>query len=664
MRARSAVLRLGIVVFSLLLAACGGGGGGSSSSVLPATGGAPPPAGGSGGTASVAFTIQIPSASPSGAARRPRYVSAGTKSISLSYGANRQVADCTTTCSLQANVTPGTVTFAVGLYDASGASGHLLASGSTTTTIVAGQQNSVNVTFSGVIASVAVALGSTPLTAGTPSTIPVVVTAKDAAGYTIVGSDPYATPISLSVDNAAAASLSTTSVSAPSAPVTLAYNGAANVAALQVFANVAGSNVSVTPARIVVQVPVSSPPASGVPKHVATYYFYGINDVNASIPASWMAAHADYVEDDGDGVQHASAFKAAGGKYAVSYTDPAYVPYCFAPFVGSACRGQVGRLISDETAWFHGSDGTRVRRYVDAHFGYQEALNPASPTAQAAYRQTTQAILANGPIDYFFADDSGGVYIGSDGTEMTGWFYGFNAAGTEISTDADFIAAEKKMLAASVKPVVLNGSTPYTMLPSYNGTWLDSPNVAAQNFEGCFSDGSGVAGPNNNRWVFQSNALLATYAHGTKAVCMLYASPTPSNRVYGMASWWITYNEQYSVIAPYTSYPLRDGYTVVPEYDIVPTRPLATATTDVSAMRAPGGAYVREFGACYQAGVSIGPCAAVVNASTSSEPLPALSGRYTSALALDDTSAYSGGKATWTGTIPASLAPQTALVLR
>ncbi len=309
-----------------------------------------------------------------------------------------------------------------------------------------------------------------------------------------------------------------------------------------------------------------------------TYYFFGINGVNASIPAAWMAAHADFVEDDGDQVQHATAFKAAGGKYAVSYTDPAYVPYCFPPFTPpvTPCRGQVGKLVTDETGWFHGADGSRVRRYVDSNFGYQEALNPASPAARAAYAQTTQAILANGPIDFFFADDMGGVYIGSDGTQMSGWFYGFNAPAVEITTDAQFIPANEAMLAAAAKPVIVNGVTPYTLMPSYNGAWLSAPNVSAQNYEGCYSDGSGVAGDNGGRWVNQSNSILATFTHHVDAICMMYATPTPANRIYDMASWWMTYDPKLSVAAPYTSQPLSDGYTVVPEFDVVPTRPLTT----------------------------------------------------------------------------------------
>jgi hypothetical protein len=669
MRARLSASVVSFCLAAAALTACGGGGGGGASSLPPVT---PPTGGGAAGPpsapASVAISIAIPPAtSASSSQRRARYISAGTKSASVSYSGTTQTTNCDATCSLVASVTPGTVTFTLNLYDGPNGSGHVLSTGTTTTTIVAGASNSVKVTFGAVVATVVVALGASSVTAGTPATIPVTVTAKDAAGYTVVGTEPYATPITLSTDDSSGAtSISPATVSAPGAPVSLVYNGKTGISAVHVGAAIPGAQVATQPATLSVQTPPSSTPPSGsAPSHVQTYYFYGINGVNASIPASWMAAHADYVEDDGGPVEHATAFKKAGGKYAVSYTDPAYVPYCFPPFTaGQKCRGQVGNLITDESAWFHGADGTRVRRYVDDHFGYQEALNPGSPAVQAAYRQTTQAILANGPIDYFFADDSGGVFIGSDGTQMTGWMYGFNAPAVETTTDAQFIPANKAMLASAAKPVILNGSTPYTMQPSYNGAWIDAPNVAAQNFEGCYSDGNDVAAEHNNRWVYSANALLATYAHQRTAVCMLYASPTPANRLYELASYWMTYDERYSVVAPYTSFPLADGFTVVPEFEIVPRGPRATAASDISALRTAGGTYVREFASCYQGGTAIGPCAAVVNPQSVSAPMPALSGRYTSALALDDKSMYSGGAASWTGAVPAALPARGAVVLR
>ncbi len=332
-----------------------------------------------------------------------------------------------------------------------------------------------------------------------------------------------------------------------------------------------------------------------------------------------MAAHADYVEGDASNSGTLlQAFKSAGGKFAVSYSDPAFSAYCAAPFAPPAgrCQGPIGGLVSgDESAWLHGSDGARVHRFMSDHFQYQEALNPASQSARDAYRSSTGAAVAAAPaLDYIFADDSGGVYNGSDGTPLSGLLYGFNAAATELGGDAAFIAAQQQMVAAAAKPVFINGATPYTLMPSYGGTFLKSANVAGQNFEGCYGDSNGLVGDDSSggpRWSNVSNALIAAYGYGSRAVCMNLADATPSNRIYMLASWWLTYDEVRSVISAHAQTP--DGFSVLPEFDIVPRQPRATATSSVAALRAAGGAYVREFGACYQAGSAIGPCAAVVN---------------------------------------------------
>src|ERR1700694_5247039 len=200
MNARSIAFCVSCCLAALTLAACGGGGG----SALPPAGASSgsAPSGGTQAPVSVAISVAIPSATSSSGLRAPRYVSAGTKSIVVTYsGGGRQVADCTTSCAVTLAVVPGSVTFDIGLYDAVAGGGNLLSTGHTTATIVPGQSNAVSVTFTGMVAKVSLALGSASVTAGTPGSIPVIVTAKDAAGNTVSGSDPYSTPIALSTDD-------------------------------------------------------------------------------------------------------------------------------------------------------------------------------------------------------------------------------------------------------------------------------------------------------------------------------------------------------------------------------------------------------------------------------------------------------------------------------
>jgi hypothetical protein len=661
---RSTALRISLGLSTALLAACGGGG--SSSALLPVPG-PPPPGGGSSAPLAVAFSIAIPSAAPSSTRRRVAYVSAGTKSASIGYGGTTQTVNCAQTCAATLQVLPGTQTFTVSLYAGANATGGVLSTGSTTATIVAGQANAVQIVFGGVVAKLALSLGSAAVTAGSATTIPVFVQAIDAAGYTIVGADPYAQPIALSDDDTSGATtLSTTTVNSPQTTVALQYSGAASLAAVHLSASVPGTGIAAPSATLTVQAPPPPPPSGNVPTHASTWYYFGLNGVNASIPTDYMVAHADYAEDDGFTADHARAFKSAGGKYAVAYTDPSYVPYCVTPFVtpAGACAGPIGNRISDESAWFHGADGARVHRWVDTEFQYQEALNPASQVARANYKAFTDRVLAYTPaLDFFFADDSGGVYLGGDGSQLSGWFYGFNAAAVEITSDAAFIPAHQQMLAAADRPVIVNGYDPSTHKPAYNGVWLDSPNVVGDVYEGCYGSSGSLDGNGYGVWTAKTNGLLATIAHRSRAVCMMNAPATPGNRIYEMASWWMTYTEPYSVAAPLNA--PSDGSTVLPEYDLVPRQPRASATSDVAALHSASGAYVREFAACYQAGVAIGPCAAVVNPSVSAAvPMPALSGHYTSTLVVDDKSAYAGGKASWSGPLPTQLAALSAVVLR
>jgi hypothetical protein len=187
-----------------LLAGCGGGGG-----TMPP----PPPAHGTQG-AKVAFSITIPAKSQTqGASRRPLYVSSGTQSISIvvtpsggnalptqTFNVTPTSSGCATasggaiTCTETVDAGVGSDTFAVSCYSGTGGAGSVLATGSTTQTIVINTTNSVNVTLGGVIASLTVVAPSTILENGPNPrsyTIPIGLIAKDPSGATIIGSDPY-----------------------------------------------------------------------------------------------------------------------------------------------------------------------------------------------------------------------------------------------------------------------------------------------------------------------------------------------------------------------------------------------------------------------------------------------------------------------------------------
>ena len=673
MDARSFAWRISLCAGVLALTACGGGGG-SSLPPMSAPAGAPsaPPAS---GPASVDISIAVPSAtSASAKTRAPRYVSAATKSAVVSYPGGRQTAECTTTCALVLSVNPGMVPFDVALYDAPGGTGHVLSSGSTTASIVAGQPNTLKVAFAGVVAHVTVSLANTTVTAGTPATIAVNVSAQDAAGYTIVGPDPYAAPIALTNDDASGTTaLSATAVAAPSAPVTLTYNGGRSIAAAHVGAN-AGAGIVVQAATLVVasapappsappSAPPTAPPAGAAPAHVQTFAYYGLNDINSDVPAAYVASHVDIVDDDGFTAKHADAFKRAGGKIALAYTDPTYVPHCPPPFTPPAghCDGPIGNLVaSDETAFVHDAHGARVNRFVSDYFQYQEVLNVLSASAQRAYAQTAGAVAAQSPLlDGYEADDSGSSF--SSGALGANLYFRFNAPGVEIASDQAYIEGETAMLAAAGKPVIINGGDPSTWGPAYNGTFVDLPTVMGQMFEGCFNNAGGFLYTDASaQFQRESDGLIAVQQHKKLALCMPTGDATdPAKRLYAYAAFMLTFDPAYSVYG--MTIKQSDGEALYPESQLFPQQPLKTAT-EIGQLKT-GGVYVREFGSCAIAGSAIGPCAAVVNSSSTTAAIPALTTAYARHIALDPQSMYNGGKANPVAGAVGSLAAGSAAIL-
>jgi len=256
----------------VLLYGCGGGGGGGGSSNVPppVVTPAPPPA-----AAAVNFTILVPRATTA-FRRRPAYVSTLTQSVRLTVNGGTPVVanvnsgspNCTDgasgrSCTVHAQATAGQATVVVQLYGQPDAQGPVLSQGTTSAALVAGANNAVSLTLNGVVARIVLALGTASPPQGTPATIPLTVTAYDAAGAAIVG-DPFASPIALTdSDTSGATSISKTVIASPSdaANLTVSYNGAA-VGSATIGASASGVAASnVTPATLSPQ--PQTPPTTG-----------------------------------------------------------------------------------------------------------------------------------------------------------------------------------------------------------------------------------------------------------------------------------------------------------------------------------------------------------------------------------------------------------------
>jgi len=226
------------------------GGGSSGGMSIPKVAGAAPIASGNAatrGSAAVSISIAIPQTTSSGFHRL--YVSRGTKSVSLvvnpvgTSGASPSVTNCTSVCSLDINAPIGEDTFLLTMFDGPSGTGNRLSTGQVTQTIVMNQPNTVRLVLGGVIASLAVTLGSKSFSGGLSGSTAVMVAAKDAVGATIIGSDNFETPITLTTSNSGGSfSLSTQELATPSSDATLAYTGSGSTGT-DVIAKVGGSQI-------------------------------------------------------------------------------------------------------------------------------------------------------------------------------------------------------------------------------------------------------------------------------------------------------------------------------------------------------------------------------------------------------------------------------------
>ena len=269
---RKLLKRQALVIAALALASCSHGAtGGVLPPASPQTAPTAGPASKSAGTAT--FTIAVPAKSSTSSSGRshPLYVSPNTGSVSISviavngqsqtiaptiapiaYGATGCTTDHTQplSCSVSANVPSGNnVTFTISTYASSDGTGSALSTATLTKTITMNAVNTIPVTLGGIVNSIALSPATIHMVAdGKTHTYPVTVEALDASGATIVGSAPFASPVSISVGNDpnGAVLISQTSITSSGAPFEVRYNGAKYLDDAHISASAGASGSAIT----------------------------------------------------------------------------------------------------------------------------------------------------------------------------------------------------------------------------------------------------------------------------------------------------------------------------------------------------------------------------------------------------------------------------------
>ncbi len=229
---------------------------------------------------------------------------------------------------------------------------------------------------------------------------------------------------------------------------------------------------------------------------------------------------------------------------------------------------------------------------------------------------------------------------------------------------SSYQSATNKVIAGLGKPVMINSLGAGNSLSQVGYTGA-SNNFAAM-CEICYAGVDKYKRDivhTDSRWLTIESAQIATIQRHK----IFWAYPRAIGdaraetkfRVYVYASFLLTYDPKYAMFQEIFKTP--SGFPVLPETGIVPMNPLTTASS-VAGYKRSGGAYMREYGACYYRGVNKGRCAVIVNpSSSSSASIP--TSAYGHGLALAGYGVLDGGTVSFTGARPHSLAPASAAIL-
>lgn len=422
------------------------------------------------------------------------------------------------------------------------------------------------------------------------------------------------------------------------------------------------------PASDIAVMPFASPAPGTAPLHIhGSMAWYQGENLNKDISGTWMAQHYDITEQGDAGGAAANAFMAAGGKYAVDYSDPEIVPFCFSPFATAngatpgLCSGPLSPALNGhEGAWLHDASGNRlhvVSSGIPTNGNWQDRDNPNYSGLPSAYHTWEASLLPGTRWNAFEIDDFQTGYIPSY------FMYKFGATSREFNAlganaNAVWLAAQKRIITAAPKPVFLNGIIHDYSVVTY-------PNVLGVMLESCAST-TNTRGIVGSVWVNNMNELLHLTSLHRMAVCVNYGTTltlSPAERLYGLASWWLTYDPTYSVNL--IDIPTADGHEVYPEHGIALFNPVTTATLNtIASLRTATGVYLREFQFCYVNKIAIGACAAEVNSDTVAHNVPATKFKYGHFLVLSTKSWFSGGTVTWAAGTFTTLPAGTARILK
>jgi|SRR5579884_205468 len=405
-----------------------------------------------------------------------------------------------------------------------------------------------------------------------------------------------------------------------------------------------GQSAQTATAPVTTDSTVSTAVTSGVPQHILTStYVYGYAGTPTSVPLSSIKPYLSWAQTS---PAYSTLLRSNGIKVDV-YTSFWRNHSKDYPLTGYLDLKPGGAHASAEAKT---CSGTVI--YDPSYSGGYEADARKSSALQHAQVYLSAALAAwRGNYDAIFSDNTdsmGGIPLPCGYSQST-----YISATNSVDTNLHI-------------PILFNGFGNVTV-PSSQTSLLTPSNVLGGMCEICLSGHNNRTNTDyvvtDSKWQGEEQAEIATVAK--HKLYWVYARATGSaassikSRMYVIASFLMTYDPKYAMLQE--AYSTANGFKVEPETGLVPMSPLTTSSTIGGYLRS-GGAYMREFGACYYRGVNKGRCAVVVN-SKGSGSVTVPTTYYHHSMTLSGGGVSSGGTVSFSASRPSSLAAGTGAIL-
>jgi hypothetical protein len=265
---------------------------------------------------------------------------------------------------------------------------------------------------------------------------------------------------------------------------------------------------------------------------------------------------------------------------------------------------------------------------------------------QSAYAELVNTEISGQQYNAIWQDDSGPL------SEMVD--VAFTPSLPCNYTDSAWIAGDIALANAAPIPVIFNGLNEFDgESPSESLGLLASSNTIGGNFEGCYTTNSSPPTHLGWQWIAEENTELDVNAQGKMFSCMEQntsdASANTASRIYGYASFLLTYNPTLDVL--WEEFTTPSGLHAFPEEQLVALDPAVATPSSVSGLALSGGSYGRIYNECFVAGKFVGACAVAMNpteGTTAAFPFP----QFTHTLTLSGYGVLDGGTMSTQGPAP------------